>query len=83
MTHHARIFHFPYSYEQYFDLEYSLDISAGVIAGDFPYYDEEMYGATVHDFKAQAAINITNNIKIGFFNLVKFDLELEITPFLI
>lgn len=66
-----------------FYAEVSMDMFAGVLAGNFPYYSTEVYRANVNDIKLQVSLNLTTNIKFQIFNLIKIDLEIDFVPLLV
>ena len=56
---------------------------SGLIFGAFPYFDEDVYQANVHDYSIQGSVNLTANLRFEILNFAKFDLEVQIVPFLL
>ena len=72
-------------YEIIFDENngFSIDLFSGLIFGAFPYFDEDIYQANVHDYSIQGSVNLTANLRFEILNFAKFDLEVQVVPFLL
>ena len=72
-------------YELIFDENngFSIDLFSGLLFGAFPYFDEDVYQANVHDNSIQGSVNLTANLKFEILNFAKFDLEVQVVPFLL
>ena len=60
-----------------------LDVFAGVIGGDFPFHNDVLYGADVHDLKIQASVNLTFGFHLEILKTFKIDLEFDFEPILL
>ena len=64
-------------------VEASIDYFTGILFGNFPYHSPEVYRAVVEDLKGSGSVNVTAALKFEYMNFAKFDIEVELVPFLL
>ena len=61
----------------------SLDVFAGIMAGDFPFHNNLLYRADVHDLKLSASFNLTFGLKMEILKMFKIDFQFDFEPLMI
>lgn len=54
-----------------------------MVVGDFPFHNDILYRADVHDLKIETSANLTLDLHFEFMNVFKTDLTFDFEPILI